>query len=123
MIGEKETALLKIMIENERRYWLRVVAYIKAGKSPYDVEWRYRGTEVGADLNAKDKRPWLTAAENLVNAGIAEWSEGHRENNYHRLASDDTNRLDQMVITTAGVFGPARANPPGVLEELPEPKG
>ncbi len=121
MIGDKEAELLKTMIENERRHWLRVIAYIKAGKSPYDIEWSWRGTEVGVDLATKDKKPWLRAAENLIDAGLAEWSEGARENNLLRLASDDTNRLELLVMTTAGLYNPARSNPPGTLEKLPEP--
>ena len=113
-MSDKEATLLKRMIEEERRFWLQVVALLKAGKSPYDADWKRRGIEVGVDLRPKDKRPWLTAAKNLVDAGIAEWSEGAVENNYLRLASDDTNRLDLLVTTSQGLYSPARANPPGI---------
>lgn len=88
MLTPKETELLKKLIDAERRYWLCVIAN--------DADWRNRGIEVGVDLSKTQKRPWLEAAEKLVDAGLAEWCEGHIENNYLRLACGDLNRLEDF---------------------------
>lgn len=93
--------LLKQLIDAERQYWLDVANSIHNGNADSDgitgnINWRSRGIEVGVDLTKSKKHSWLKAASDLVDIGLAEWCEGHREFNYLRLACDKLNNLETL---------------------------